>query len=109
MKPVIVAAAVSRPPPLRDGVVFCLRLDPIARALTHQMPLLPERRLGLQIIHEKRRRRERLAAMLARGDDENDRLARKDQTMAVHGEDSFERQQEPLQLGEGLLDSFVKP
>src|SRR5580704_1154915 len=55
------------------------------------MPLLPERRLGLQIIHEKRRRRESLSAMLARGDDENDWLARKNQTMPVHGEDAFER------------------
>ncbi len=76
---------------MRSGVVLRLRLDPVARALTRQMPLLPERRLGLQIIHEKRRRRESLAAMQARGDDENDRLARKDQTMPVRGEDSFER------------------
>ena len=65
--------------------------DPFARALARQMPLLPERRLGLQIIHEKRRRRESLSAMLARGDDENDRLAGPDQTMPVHGEDAFER------------------
>src|SRR5437016_10538579 len=55
------------------------------------MALLPERRLGLQIIHEEGRRRESLAAMLARGDDENDRFARPDQSMPVHGEGAFER------------------
>src|SRR5205807_5553326 len=81
----------SGAPLLRGGVILRLRLDPIARALIRQMPLLPERRLGLQVIHEKRRRRESLAPMLAGGDDENDRLARKDQPMPVHGEDSFER------------------
>jgi hypothetical protein len=80
----------SGPPFLRGGVVLHLRLDPVARA-TAQMPLLPERRLGFKIIHEKGRRRESLAAMQARGDDENDSLARPDQTIAVHGEDSFER------------------
>jgi hypothetical protein len=55
------------------------------------MPLLPKRRLGLQIIHQKRRRRESVTAMLARGDDENDPFARPNQTIAVYGEDSFER------------------
>jgi len=63
----------------------------MARALVRQMPLLPERRLGLQIIHEKGRRHKSLAAMQARGDDENDRLAWSDQTMPVHGKDAFER------------------
>jgi hypothetical protein len=75
---------------LRRGVVR-LGLDPIARALTGQMPLLPERRPGLQIIHQIRRRRESLGAMLARGNDGTDSFARLNQTIAVYGEDAFVR------------------
>src|ERR1700716_2343419 len=93
----------SGEPLLRGGVVLRLRLDPIACALARQMPLLPERRLGLQIIHEKRRRRESLAAMQARGDDENDWLARQDQTIPVHGKDSIKRPAEGRLKG-GAID-----
>jgi hypothetical protein len=43
------------------------------------------------IIHQIRRRRESLGAMLARGNDGTDSFARLNQTIAVYGEDAFVR------------------
>ncbi len=88
-----------RLPAFGGGIVARLGLDPdlcdrflcaglLAARLFH---LLPERRAGFQIIHEKFRSRERRLAMARRRDHQHDVLARRDAAVAVDDSDAKER------------------
>src|SRR5262249_41973226 len=78
-----------RGPAFGGGIVGLLRLDPaLAAGAFH---LLPERRAGLEIVHQKLGSREGVAAMRRRRDDEHDVLARRDPSIAVDHRDAEQR------------------
>jgi len=94
--------ALAAPPPHRRLVLFSCP-DPIADAAVGAVLSLPERRVRLQIVHEKLRRGESLSAVLARGGDEDDGLAGTDQAIAVDDEHALERPS-PARLVDDPLD-----
>jgi hypothetical protein len=81
----------SHAPSTYGGIVLVPCLDPVTRCGSRQMLLLPERCLGLQIIHDKGCSRESIAAVLAGGDNKDDGLTWKNQTIAVNGKGSLDR------------------
>ena len=76
------ARLTQRPATAPPRVVVPLRLDPaLDRAVDRRA--LPERRAGLEIVHQHFGRGEGVAAMGRRGHDQHDLLARRDRAVAV--------------------------
>src|SRR5688572_17041556 len=90
-------------PALCGGVVLARRLDPGAEAAVGEVLALPERRPGLQEIHQESGGLEGSAAMLGGGRDEDDVLAGGDPAEAMEDGDALQRPA-ALGLGDDALD-----